>query len=340
VGASFPGNIRYVHIVAEELREKLAAAEHSPDYPDIVIGLPDWWDRSGLGVMMLGLPSFLEVPEPNPSLPEVHAAILLRAPHPTTARLFVLWMRDWAGCRLCELPNGGRPQNEPARIAVSAWGNVLQGAGLGNLADPEAAKFSAVLARRLALGQFSPEILDALKYQIDVTQSKANERLAVVSLRATASSPVAFGVLHALVVLRKSDSGQWRVLHISPNASAGSVQSGGDTLWPYVRVAEPVKVVGISQAAPPDGDNRPRQPDLWWDNSGDARLLVVEWQFNDGVAWTDSRLMMVPDGGNRTQTRVSAQFATNYGAYRWRVWSVGAGGAMALSPWKRLNITP
>jgi hypothetical protein len=342
VGDSFPvkENVRYIRVVAEELAEKLAAAERSPDYPDVVIGLPNWWDRSGLGVANLWLTNFPEVSDPKLSPQPVPAAILLRAPHPAAARLFLLWLRDRPGCGLCILPNGGRAQDGPARIAVSAWDNVLQGAGLGTLADPEAAKFSVELARKSALGQFSPQILDTLRYQIDVTQSLANERLAVVSLRAVASSPVAFGVLHSLVVLRKNDTGQWKVLQISTNGSAGSVQSGGDALASFTRVADPAKVIGISQAAPPDDDNRPPQPDLWWDNAGDARLLVVEWQFNDGGGWTDTRLMMVPDGGNRTQTRVSAQFATSYGAYRWRVWSVGAGGVMTLSPWKRLNILP
>jgi hypothetical protein len=144
----------------------------------------------------------------------------------------------------------------------------------------------------------------------------------------------------AHVVLRKDDAGRWKVLQISPNVRYGVPGSGWGAMRSYTRAVIPErtsKIVAVSQAAPPDGDNRPPQPELWWDNNGEAGLLAVEWQMNFG-GWTDSRMFLVPDRDPRVQTRVRAEFAQTPGKYRWRVWAIGEGGVVKLSSWREMNI--
>jgi hypothetical protein len=351
-GAFHELDVRFVNVIAEELQERLAAVAGSADYPDVVIGavLPGWWDGSGLGLAMLGTLSFLDQADEIDTTTGRHfypplgqragrVVVLTHAPHPERARAFVVWLRDGSVCRSC-----GRPFDKtteaPVSVAIGALGQVLQGDGLGESADPVAAKFSADLARRLALMPPSPGALDGLKYRMDVMDAKANDRLAVVSLRAIGSSEQAFGVVHAVVVLRRDANRRWKVLQISPNVAPRSAENASSALRRFANDVPPekvVRVVGISQAAPPDGDNRSPQPDLWWDNAGNAGLLAIEWQTNLG-GWTDPRLMLVSDSNPRLQTRVTATFARNPGEYRWRVWSVGTGGMVVLSPWKRLVI--
>ncbi len=337
--------LRTVDVIAEELQDKLAA-QGSADYPDVLLIDPGVGNYNVPVLTMLGWPSFFDTtddPHTAPRLPDMRPVILTHAPHLAQAQAFVVWLRDAGLCLWC-----GRALEKnvsgPASVAASALQNVLQGDSLGAAADAEAVHFSPRMAQSLALMGGASNVPGDLKFHIDVMAGWANDRLAVFTLRGIASSPSAFGVVHAMVTLRKDDGGRWKVLHISPNMALASLRSGMGHLESSAlrstNPQHPLHIVGISQAAPPDGDNRPPRPDLWWDNAGDAKLLVVEWQFNDGREWTDSRLMMVPDSGNRTKTRVSAQFAATHGAYRWRVWSVGAGGAMALSPWKRLNILP
>jgi hypothetical protein len=303
----------------------------------MALALPDWWYRDGVGVAMLGWRNFLEVAgdvQGAPPWQALQAGILVRAPHPAQARAFALWLRDLGGCGVCSFPTLDRSLQDPAKIAAGALGYVLQGDGLSDLADADAAKFSPQLAQRLALAAPAGASLDGLRFRMDVTDAAANDRLAVVSMRVVGSAPQAFGVVYARVILRKNAVGLWKVLQISPNVAPGSRWS---TLKTYTAAVTPAKVSAVSVAAPIDGDNRPPQPDLWWDNSGAGGLLVVEWQINLG-GWTDTRLMFVPDHDPRVQTRVNASFARMAGEYRWRVWSVGRGGAMALSPWRTLNI--
>jgi hypothetical protein len=344
IAMAFPGSqIRFLDVAEEELQDKLAAAEGSAKYPDVVMdkALPGWWYGNGVGVSMLGAPSFLDVTNETQNAHlwrGLNAAILMRAPHPAQARAFVVWMRDQGACGLCRVMALDQYLQEPGKIAAAALGYILQGDGLGDQGDVQAARFSPDLARGLALAPPSPDAsLDGIKYRIDVMDAAANDRLAVVSLRAIASAPQAFGVLHALAILRKNDSGRWKVLQLSPNVTRSSMASGLDELKTYAGPGTAARLTAVSLAAPIDGDNRPPQPDLWWDNSGGAGLLVVEWQVHLG-GWTDSRLMFVPDHDPRVQTRVSATFARMAGEYRWRVWSVGKGGALTLSPWRTLNI--
>lgn len=337
--------VRTVDVIAEELQDKLVAA-HSADYPDVLLVDPGLGNYNGPGLMVLGWPSFFDATDDPPRTPQwrdLKPVILTHAPHLAQAQAFVVWLRDAGLCSWC-----GRALEKdvagPAAVAVSALQDVLQGDNLGALADAEAAHFSPRLARSLAWMEGGSNVPDDLKIRIDVMAGWANDRMAVFTVRGIGSSPSAFGVVHSLVTLRKDDGGRWKVLQISANMPLGSLHGGmrimESSASRSTNSKNPLHIVGISQAAPPDDDNRPPTPDLWWDNAGDAKLLVVEWQFGDGGGWTDPRLMMIPDTANRTKTRVAAQFASVYGAYRWRVWSVGAGGVMALSPWKRLNILP
>ncbi|MDR3734223.1 MAG: hypothetical protein P4L10_01660, partial [Acidobacteriaceae bacterium] len=186
------------------------------------------------------------------------------------------------------------------------------------------------------------KVRGALQVQIDVLHADANERMAVVELRGVVSAVNAFGVVHGQVILQRDQKGQWKVLQISPNMWPGELDAAQSALRRYAVKVGPdavAKVLGISQAAPVDGDNRPAQPDLWWDNKGGATLQVVEWQRNMANGWTSSGLMLVPDTNPKATTRVTATFAKQVAKYRWRVWSVGTGGVIVLSPWRTLNIT-
>ena len=75
-------------------------------------------------------------------------------------------------------------------------------------------------------------------------------------------------------------------------------------------------------------------PELWWDDPGDSGLLLVEWQNGTG----DSHLQFVPERAARLQVRVPAGFGSLAGMYRWRVWAMGAGGVVTLSPWRRITV--
>jgi len=346
-------NARFVDVIVEDLQDRLAAVAGSADYPDVVLGpfLPSWWDGSGLGLAMLGSLSFMDAAEqvdtsgrhfdPVGGQRVARAVVLTRAPHPERARAFVVWLRDENGCLRCGRIPVDKKVETPVSVAVAALAQVLQGDGLGAAADPEAAKFNAELARQLALNPPPQSVLDGLHFRMDVMDARANDRLAVVSVRAIGSSEHAFGVVHAVAVLRKDASNRWKVLQVSPNIAPASVDNASTALRRFAVNVPPDKVAhlaAVSQAAPPDGDYRQPQPDLWWDNSGNAGLLAVEWQANLG-GWTDPRLMLVADNDPRLQTRVTATFARNPGEYRWRVWSVGAGGVVVLSPWRRLLIS-
>jgi hypothetical protein len=333
--------VRYVDVVAEELEDKLAAVEGKPEYPDVVLAsaLPQGWDGSGLGLTMLGLPTSLDIPDPAliKAWQRERVEILTRAPHPERARAFAVWMRYPGTDYFLSVDKSA---DAPARIAAGVLGGVLNGDGLGVDADAEAAKFKGDLARQLALGLVPPEAVAGLEFKIGVTDASANDRLAAVTLSVIASSPRAFGVMIAHVVLRKDDAGHWKVLQISPNVRYGVPGTGWGAMRLYTRAVIPertAKIVAVSQAAPPDGDNRPPQPELWWDNNSDSGLLAVEWQMQF-EGWTDSRMFLVPNRDPRVQTRVRAEFAQTPGKYRWRVWAIGEGGVVKLSPWREMNI--
>ncbi len=263
--------------------------------------------------------------------------ILSSATHPDVARAFVVWLEDGMRAHAELRPLGG-PVRGPSSLALSVAQSALSGGQIGS-ADPDAAKVPVAILQGAAFHPAAPDALDGVAVKVDVLAWAANERFAVYGLRAIASSPRAFGVAHPLLILRRGEDGNWRVLQMSANLAADRLSDSFGMLWPYARAVRPelVKaVVGVTLAAPVDGDIRSGMPELWWDNAGDARLLAVEWQLSS----RDTHLFLVQDDGPRLQVRVRATFAEVPGAYRWRVWSLGAGGTMNLSPWRQVTVLP
>jgi hypothetical protein len=143
------------------------------------------------------------------------------------------------------------------------------------------------------------------------------------------------------VVLRVDESGQWRVLQLTPNLAVEQQQVAAESLHGFaarVRREEVAQVASASLAAPVDGDNRPPLPELWWDNLGAGSLEDVEWQRSLGNSWTGSNLYFVREDAGHLRTRTSGRFADAAGVYRWRVWSLGRGGTSAISGWRSVNI--
>jgi hypothetical protein len=158
------------------------------------------------------------------------------------------------------------------------------------------------------------------------------------------------------VILRLNGNGQWKVLQVSPDMEASArdravslleVYAAGSAQLGYEGSSqlrnEGDKVLGISQATPKDGEALSPQPELWWDNLGGATLQAVEWQQGNGEAgtegkWGASNLYFIADNNSRLRTRATARFAAAPGEYRWRVWSLGMGGDLVLSPWRTMKI--
>jgi hypothetical protein len=347
--------VTFVDVSADDLRLRLVGrtgAEIMDDRfllrmsgrggPDVLLGSPlAAVSRLG-GMMSMGIMPWIEQTEASdgPGVVDPDAAVSSRAAHAEEARAFVVWLRDQGNCAACR--SLARESDKPASVAVEALRSVLNGNGLGDDADRQAATFSAQTVQIAALGanvtSAAPTSMSDLR--IDVSDAQANDRFAVVELRAVALRGAPF-VAHAVVVLRTDDSGTWRVLQISPNLRPEQQETAWSQLEPFGHGAEAARVAGISEAAPVDGDNRSPRPDLWWDNiDGGARLQVVEWQMRGSAGWTASNLYFVPDDHFRERTRVNARFAKTQGTYRWRIWSVGIGGAVVLSPWRVLNILP
>ena len=345
-------NIQFVDIVSEEFEDKLAAVKDSSAYPDIVTGIENLpsWPGSGLGVTMFGLPLQPE-PDRTPSfVPQrifQRADILLQAPHPAQARAFVVWLRDEGRCDVwCADKKyiAKMGMEDAVTAAQGAFTNVLQGGTIKAYADKDAAEFSGPVAQSLAFGELfggPSRPIDTEHLRIDTMALATNERhsLAAVTLRAVIPSEGSFGVVHAQVVLRKGEGG-WGVLQISSNLWIPQLGEVNDLLAQamFGKPDESSPVLGVSQAAPLDGDNRSPQPYLWWDNLGGATLQVVEWQVKAESGWTNTNLEPVSDTGPRLKTEVVASFARQAGQYRWRVWSIGKGGELKLSPWHTLII--
>jgi len=346
-------DVQVVHVVSEEFEDKLAAVTNSRDYPDIVVGienLPSWSSR-GLGLTMFGLPILAEPDSSTTHTPWrafQRADILLQAPHPVQARAFVVWLRDEGGC---DMWCGNKKyiakmgMEDAVTAAQGAFTNVLQGGAIKAYADKDAAEFSGPVAQSLAFGDSfggPSRPIDMEHLRIDTMALATNERhsLAAVTLRAVIPSEGSFGVVHAQVVLRKGEGGGWGVLQISSNLRIPQLGEVNGLLAQamFGKPDESAPVLGVSQAAPLDGDNRSPQPYLWWDNLGGAALQVVEWQTKAESGWTNTNLEPVSDTGPRLKTEVVASFARQAGQYRWRVWSVGKGGELKLSPWHSLII--
>ncbi|MGH2841983.1 MAG: hypothetical protein ACRDKL_00140, partial [Solirubrobacteraceae bacterium] len=276
----FPSlELEVVDVRDDELKADLDAARGTSSYPDILLGdpLPARWSSSekaprnvlptGLirqyGLFTLGTPVWLSQQELPPGAsrafsPWPQASILRSAPHPVSARAVVAWIDSGWNCGRCRLLSA---HPAPDAAAEDALNSFLQGGVLTD-PDPDAARFDPSAARLRALGPAS--IFGPLRMRIEVMRSSANDRLAVVSLRAIVSSPRAFGAVDSLAVLRREPNGPWRVLQLTPNLAHSQIDMGYTALAGFARPGPEAHVAGVGLASPPDGDNRTPQPELWW----------------------------------------------------------------------------
>ena len=343
--SSFPQlTVTTREVPADELGDDLRSTKGTAAYPDVLVGaLPQAWTRglqSELGLAVLPLAGFYDdgVTSDRPFVPEF--AILSGAPHPSAARAFAMWMGEVGeSCEGCVADGLEKEKAAVAAVATDAVKRLLRGEALGDEGDPEMAAFPPTLGR-LVLTASDNHVAGDGSTQVQVLQASANGKLAGVTLRVVASSDRVFGVAHPLVVLRKGDDGKWRVLHVSLNLPAVEAERERETLMePCTEtICSSDGAEGVTLAAPANGEVRQPMPDLWWDNGGGARLQVVEWQTVRDGSWSDARLFLVPDRGAKLRTQVTARFATVPTKYRWRVWSVGAGGVMKLSGWRTMVI--
>jgi hypothetical protein len=348
----------YTAVECSTLRDRLLGTRGTAAYPDLLLGaLPPGWDqdRAPSFSATMALPaSWIEdgvTPSPRTAAP--HIVLLRDAPHRPAARAFLVWLSErggGAGCPGCILD----PRTEDrhgemaaARAASAAVLTLLSGGSLGVMADPAMASFPA----RLGIGMGVVEIRDGqwqpvpdTATRVEVQRSSSFGPLAIVALRAVTLSDTAFGIAHPLLVMRRGSDAQWRVLHISLNLVSAEQGREAADLVALGRSHSSLTAGlarGVSLASPPDGDSRSPQPELWWDNAGGAALQVVEYQQQLAPgAWSDTHLFLVPDDAVRTRTRVVASFAQAAATYRWRVWSMGGGDDMVITPWRTLNILP
>ena len=352
VGATYPQiQMRFLEVPINELKDMLTVVKGTEDYPDLLVGpLPTSWGADVRAQYLLpmirpagyaedGLPAGDQRSKFS-SLPPV--TITARAPHMELARLLLMWMgsegRTCGSCSVEALDEKARPA---ARAALQAVSLLLRGEGLGGTADPQMARFSAQLGRSM-LVTTANTVADGSVAQVRVLDVRLNGSVAVVWVSVVESTNGVFGVANPLVVVRRSADGQWRVLHVSLNLPGSQDYRIGEAMQktdPTATAERAGGVVGVSLASPPDGDVRSKVPQLGWDNGGGAGLQVVEWQQAFRGGWSDAQLFLVPDLDATLKTQVAAEFATAATTYRWRVWSVGAAGAMKISPWRTFSVT-
>jgi hypothetical protein len=352
-----PGaSVRYVDVGDGELKERLEAAARERSLPDVIVGYPlpaAWYggerrlaDR--YGVAMVGPEAegrgSAQTRGGDWAWPDV--AILRGAPHPAAARAYALWLMDSGLCRGCvritTRADDAARTSEPVETAERVLRAVLTGQPPGNDADLEMAPFearditgnSSRLANPVELRRWQDRTI-----RVDVMAVQGGKALAVVELRAIASSSTEFGVYHALAVLRPDTAGRWRVLHLTPQMSRSVANLQTMPLLNYAGngTAHEASTVGVTLASPPNGDDRMPKPELWWDNAGGATMQVVEWQRCDPRC-SVPELQLVPDADVRLHTRVIAGFAEKPARYRWRVWSMARGGTLVLSPWRSFSV--
>jgi hypothetical protein len=345
VRLAFPDlHVRYVSVEPAELEARLNEASHSGHYPDLLVAVApgDWWRAATREFALATLRNavFYADGVTQRATPPYRVAVLAQAPHRLAAQAFALWIvESRSGCAGCVTQNLSGNSRAAAAVAVSALSHLLEGQSLGDEADPAMATFSPQLGPAM-LTDSAGSLPKATPVHFDLMHASATGRLAVVALRVTAASSNVFALAHPLVVLRRDRDGRWRVLHVSLNLPPSQQQDEREMLIRSIAVASerPSAVRGILQASPVDGDTRPPNPELWWDNAGGASLQVVEWQIRSGGAWSDPHLYLAPDVGSRLRTQVTARFASTSGTYRWRVWSVGSHGETKISSWSTLNI--
>jgi hypothetical protein len=347
---AFPDlQMRFIAVDPDQLKARLMAARGTVDFPDVLLGtLPAaWWSGmdTDFGLSMLQPAVFYPngVTENSEGEPEI--AILMHAPHMQAARAFALWMSEpMSDCPGCVQASLTGKQATAAAVAKSAMERLLNGEPLGDDADPDLVMDSSRGVQRMLaiMGSTSGNTAapnDGVRVQ--VAEASANGGLAAVALRVVVSSPGVYGVAHPLVVLRAGKDGQWKVLQMSLNLRQHEQSNERQALMvssPPTTAEQSSGVKGIAQASPQDGQNVVQIPQLVWDNHGGAGLQVVEWQRGEGGAWSDARLYLVEDRNPTLRTQVLAEFANANGRYRWRVWSVGAHGAVEISPWRTFRL--
>jgi hypothetical protein len=351
---AFPDlQMRFLAVDPDQLKARLMAARGSADYPDVLLGsLPAaWWSGmdTEFGLSMLRPAVFYPngVTENSEGEPEV--AILMHAPHMQAARAFALWMSEpSSGCPGCVQASLAGKEATAATVAKTAMERLLNGEPLGDAADPDLVMDSSSGVRRMLaiMGRTSADaasntVAPKDGVRVQVTEASVNGGLAAVALRVVVSSAGVFGVAHPLVVLRTGKDGQWKVLSMSLDLRQNEQSNARQALMvssPPTSAEQSSGVKGIAQASPQDGQNVGQTPQLVWDNRGGAGLQVVEWQRGDGSSWSDARLYLVEDRNPTLRTQVLAEFANTNGRYRWRVWSVGAHGAVQISPWRTFRL--
>ena len=330
--------VQVADVFDDELQARLDEVAGTRNAPDILLGnpLPTGWSRTNQALVSLGQETRLPQTEEDAPVGgfEPEAAILtVRGHSPDAARAFYVWLAD-----------GDRGPFKPQSVAELAAGTVaarvlrgaLQGDPLGSDADPQMAGLDQQQVRAMLAkaGQG--------RFQVEVTAEHVHNGFAVVTLRGVEAGTKAFGLVHALVVLRKDQAGHWEVLHVSPFLTRSMLATGYDFLSQATMGKESsnplenesAKPLGIAQASPADGEFRSPMPELWWDNLGGSSIQVVEWTAGGG----GSNLFFVKDNDPTLKTRVVARFARTAGRYRWRVWSVGADGTVVLSAWRGLIV--
>jgi hypothetical protein len=347
---AFPDlQMRFIAVDPDQLKARLMAARGTADYPDVLLGtLPAaWWSGMdtdfGLGMLQPAVFYPNGVTDNSEGEPEV--AILMHAPHMQAARAFALWMSEpTSDCPGCVQASLIGKQATAAVVAKTAMERLLNGVPLGDAADADLVMDSSHGVRRMLaiMGSTSGNAASPKDgVHVQVAEVSANGDLAAVALRVVVSSPVVFGVAHPLVVLRAGKDGQWKVLQMSldlPQHEQSNVRQALMVSAPPTSAEQTSGVKGIAQASPQDGQNVAQIPQLVWDNHGGAGLQVVEWQRGEGGAWSDARLYLVEDRNPTLRTQVLAEFANANGRYRWRVWSVGAHGAVEISPWRSFRL--
>ena len=330
--------VQMTDVYDDGLQTRLEEAAGTRNAPDVLLGnpLPTGWSRANQALASLGME--MRLPQTEEDTPvggfEPEAAILtVRGHSPDAARAFYVWLAE--GDRGAFKPESAAEVAAGA-VAARVLRGALQGDPLGSDVDSQMARLDGQQAREmLAKGGQG-------KFQVEVMAEHVRNGFAVVSLRGVESGSKAFGLVHALVVLRKDRAGRWEVLQVSPFLTRSMLATGYEFLSKATmgRDAsnplgnESAKPLGIAQASPADGEFRPPMPELWWDNLGGSSIQVVEWTAGSG----GSNLFFVKDNDPRLKTRVVARFAATAGRYRWRVWSVGADGSVVMSSWRELTV--
>jgi len=334
---AFPNlDVDFEYVTPTDVAPDLDAAKNTDGFPDVLLGAPlatPYGVTASWRSVRFVQTEDSAMERRGEFAPEISMSYGGR--NSETGRAFALWLAD-------EEQSLGEVEPAPEEEAAAAVARrvttkLLQGKSVEDDTDPEIAtlavkRLNDIVSRPTA------------KVGVTFTSIQVNPNSAVIAVRATVSGGGTLEVSHALLVLRRDGAGRWRMLHISWNPAPRLLKNAVDFLdnatseQASAHRNEGSAVLGISQATPKDGDTRPPQPDLWWDNLGGATLQVVEWQAGGGIGRLDSILYFVPDVGSRLRTSVVARFAAEQTQYIWRVWSVGADGTIVLSPWRTLNI--